>query len=67
MLLTDKEQLKLLEETDGPTTQKINTRLSEAEDRILKQIRPLVENQEEIKEIKGFIQKLRRAYNGIVK
>jgi predicted DNA-binding protein (UPF0278 family) len=67
MLLTDKEQLKLLEETDGPTTQKINKRLSEAEDRILKQIRPLVENQEEIKEIKGFIQKLRRAYNGIVK
>ena len=43
---TDKEQLDLLEE-DGPTTQKINKRLSEAEDRILKQLAPVVEKQGE--------------------
>jgi len=46
-MLTNEEQLDLLEE-DGPTTQKINKRLSEAEDRILKQLAPVVEKQEEI-------------------
>jgi len=43
-MLTDSEQRQLNDEQlDGPTTQKINKRLSEAEDRILKQMRPVVE------------------------
>ncbi len=45
-MLTNKEQMDLLEE-DGPTTQKINKKLSEAEDRILKQFRPVLEQVEE--------------------
>jgi|GEM_PF-6969076 len=47
-MLTDSEQRQLNDEQlDGPTTQKINKRLSEAEERILKQVRPVVEKLEE--------------------
>jgi hypothetical protein len=47
MLLTDAEQRKLNDEIDGPTTQKINKKLSEAEQRILLQLRPVVEQIQE--------------------
>ena len=40
---------------DGPTTQKINKKLSEAEDRILKQIAPIVETMETQESIVNFI------------
>lgn len=44
---TDAEQRQLNDELlDGPTTQKINKRLSAAEDRILKQLAPVVEQVE---------------------
>ena len=46
-MLTDAEQKQLNDELlDGPTTQKINKRLSAAEERILKQIAPIVEQVE---------------------
>jgi tetrahydromethanopterin S-methyltransferase subunit B len=75
MMLTDAEQKKLNDEMlDGPTTQKINKRLSESEERILKQMRPIVERVEEfdktvekVESHDGFLQKLRRGLNGIIK
>lgn len=42
-MLTDAEQRQLNDDLlDGPTTQKINKKLSEAEERILKQLAPVV-------------------------
>jgi hypothetical protein len=46
MMLTDKEQHDLLDDP-GPTTEKINKKLSEAEDRILKQLAPIQQKVDE--------------------
>ena len=64
---TDKEQLELLEE-DGPTTQKINKRLSEAEQRILEQLRPVVEEQEnQGKFISGLTKRMTESFSGLLR
>ncbi len=66
MLLTDREQIDLL--TDGPTTQKINKRLSDfqkdelkkvydAYEGLSKQLRPVVEKQDEQEGVLTFIRR----------
>lgn len=61
MMLTDDEQKKLNDELlDGPTTQKINKKLSQAEQRILEQLRPVVEK---ISEHDSFIVDFAKAWN----
>lgn len=53
-MLTDAEQRQLNDELlDGPTTQKINKKVSAAEERILKQLAPIVEKVEDLEEFKN--------------
>ena len=80
-LPSDKEQKEILrwqeekqkERTneDGPTTQKINKKLSEAEQRVLEQMAQVwsavIDNKQKVEEHDGFISKVKRAFGGVVK
>ena len=56
---------------DGPTTQKINKRLSEAEQRVLEQMAQVwnvvIDNKQKVEEHDGFISRVKRAFGGVVK
>jgi hypothetical protein len=67
----DEQQKARQQDEDGPTTQKINKRLSESEQRTLHQIAEVwdvvFESKQKVDEHDGFISKIKRNFLGIVK
>jgi hypothetical protein len=72
---TDKEERDILrwreERRSFTTTDRINKSLSQAEQRILQQVaevwQEVMTDRKKINEHEGFISKIRRAFNGVVK
>jgi hypothetical protein len=67
----DQQQKARQQDEDGPTTQKINKRLSESEQRTLHQIaevwNAVIDNKQKVDDHDGFISKIKRNFLGIVK